>query len=119
MDHVRPRQLWAENLIVSQTGSHSLLLPESNPYIRVVDEQGRTLMYIGAGWLWWHQKIIDEMAEITEGLIADGKGWLLPLSTRQESGPRLSRAEINPPEICPKCGSYELSVSGLCPSCDE
>ena len=89
---------------------------ESNSYIRATDADGKALMYVEAGYLWWHEGRVENLPE---GVIRDGDGWLLPLSTRQDSGSRQGRREEAELPICQRCFSYALSATGLCPSCDE
>jgi hypothetical protein len=89
---------------------------ESNAYIRATDTQGHALLYIAAGYLWWHA---DYAPELPQGVERDGDGWILALSTRRESGPRRSPIEDEAAEICPKCRMYVLSASGVCFKCDE
>jgi len=88
----------------------------SNSYIRATDAGGRALMYVEAGYLWWHDGRVEA---IPAGAVADGEGWLLPLSTRQETGSRRGPHEEESAPICQTCFSYALSKTGLCPNCDE
>lgn len=89
---------------------------ESNSYIRATDKYGKALMYIEAGYLWWHEGRVETLPE---GVLPDDEGWILPLSTRQDSGSRQGPREETEAAICQRCFSYALSRTGLCPSCDE
>jgi len=88
----------------------------SNAYIRATDADGKGLVYVEAGYLWWRNGRVET---IPEGAVREDEGWLLALSTRQESGPRRRPRDDEDPAVCQRCFSYALSVTGVCPSCDE
>ena len=96
----------------------SLYVPRTRPYVRAIDGKGRTLLYIGAGYLWWYSEIIEEMNDPPGLLEADGAGWLLPLSTHQESGSHRSPSDEETLAICSRC-FIALPSTGICPTCDE
>lgn len=110
------RQLVAGELDRLADRTAYLWRTSSDAYIRATDAQGRALMYIAAGYLWWYA---DRAAGLPDGVARDGDGWILALSTRRESGPRGGGFEDAKAAICPRCRIYELSVSGVCFGCDE
>lgn len=86
----------------------------SNTYIRATGTDGHAVLFVESGYLWWP----GNTSALPDGAVPDGDGWILDLSTRGNSGSRLSPNEETPPPTCPRCQMYELSATGICFGCD-